>query len=87
MFGESDAQIEDSLIGIPTVTLTADDQVLSIYELRLGGEWSRELNSGARFVSQLVYEAQLWNAPPMALGLLDSSIGFVGPALSIAIER
>ena len=72
MFGESDVQIEDSLVGIPTVALTADDQVLSIYELRLGGEWSRELNSGARLVSQLVYEAQLWNAPahgPWVAGL------------------
>lgn len=87
VYGESDAQIEDTLIGLPTVTLTADDQVLSIYELRLGGEWSRELNSGARVVAQLVYEAQTWNVPPVFAGLLDSSIGFTGPAFSLAIER
>jgi hypothetical protein len=86
LFGQTDSTL--SLPFIPAqATLRNTQHMLEIYEMKLGGEWSRDLDYGARFYTQLTYEAQAWNMAPIALGLADSQIGFSGVAFNIGIAR
>lgn len=89
LYGNNDATIDltGAGIGVGAVSLVADQQTLEIFELRLGAEWSRDLGNGARFFTQTAYEAQVWNVAPIALGLLDSQVGFSGLAFNIGIAR
>ena len=86
LFGQTDSTLSLPFIPIEA-TLRNTQHMLEIYEMRLGGEWSRDLAYGARFYSQVTYEAQAWNMAPIALGLVDSQIGFSGVAFNIGIAR
>ena len=89
LFGSTDASVDLTPFGLPVsnVAVTNDQQVLEIYEIRMGGEWSRDLANGARFYTQAVYEAQAWNVAPIILGIGDSQIGFSGLAFNIGLAR
>ncbi|MFO0872028.1 MAG: hypothetical protein U0935_24135 [Pirellulales bacterium] len=89
LYGSTDASVDLSGLNFPVtgVTLTNDQQVLEIYEMRMGGEWSRDLDNGARFYAQVLYEAQAWNIAPILLGIGDSQIGFSGVAVNVGLAR
>lgn len=88
LFGQTDSTLSLPFLQVqPQITLRNTQHMLEIYEMRLGGEWSRDLAYGARFYSQVTYEAQAWNMAPVALGLLDSQIGFSGVAINFGIAR
>jgi hypothetical protein len=94
LYGESTAFVAGDFSGmvggnvpVSQIAIVANDHVAQIYEIRVGGEWSRELDCGARLFTSVAYEAQVWELAPFALGLLDSNVGFVGPAFAIGIDR
>jgi hypothetical protein len=66
-----------------------DDQLVEIYEIQVGAEWSKMMCGGCRVAGRVVLEGQAWELAPAPgpLGLFDTNIGFVGPSFSLAIER
>ncbi len=83
LYGASNLGLAGILGG---ANLTANQHMMEIYEIRFGGRWTRDYGSN-RLFAQVVYEGQAWELPPIALGILDQNIGFVGPSFSIGIER
>jgi hypothetical protein len=95
LFGESKLSLSENVLGgligdvapdgLSGTSLSANQHLLEIYEVKFGGEWSRPLGCG-RLFARAVYEAQAWELAPFVLGLLDSNIGFVGASFSLGIE-
>jgi len=90
IYGDADLALSDQLLGVgDDIRMTVDDQVLEVYEIQVGAEWSRTTCAGWRLTGRVVLEGQVWElAPgPGPLGLFDTNLGFVGPSFSLAIER
>jgi hypothetical protein len=93
LFGKSDF---DLALGTPFPTEpdngdldiigSVSDQVVSIWEMRVGAERKWASDHGVVFARAGV-EAQLWEMPPILLGLGDQNIGFVGPTFAIGLIR
>jgi hypothetical protein len=62
------------------------DQPVVVTEIALGAQYKRNTNYGVMFVRAGV-EGQVWEFAPVALGLLDESVGLFGPAFTIGFER
>jgi hypothetical protein len=90
IYGDTNLALSyDLLVGADDIAVGVDDQLVEIYEIQVGAEWSRMMCSGYRVAGRVVLEGQAWElAPgPGPLGLFDTNIGFVGPSFSLAIER
>lgn len=90
IYGDASFALSDDVMGIDDdIQATIDDQVLEIYEIQVGAEWSKTMCGGWRFTGRAVLEGQVWElAPgPGPVGLFDTNLGFVGPSFSLAIER
>lgn len=73
-------------IGTEDVNLVIGDRTVAIWELKLGLQYERQTRLGTVF-AQAGVESQLWELPPVALGLGDESIGLFGPTFAIGLER
>jgi hypothetical protein len=90
IYGDTDLGLDFDLgLDADTVAVGIDDQLVEIYEIQVGAEWSRMMCGGYRVAGRVVLEAQAWElAPgPGPLGLFDTNIGFVGPSFALSIER
>jgi hypothetical protein len=70
--------VEDLFGAAGSLTADLGDDFSQIYEIRIGGEWSRAFRSGAVLTASAVLETQSWEV---------QHLGFIGPAFSLAIER
>jgi len=90
LFGDSDIDLNVNVP--PFVPLAANNaatlknQTLPIWEIQLGLEYNRETGFGDLFARAGV-EAQVWEVPPVLLGLGDDHLGFFGPTFAIGLER
>jgi len=91
LYGQNDYPISVALppIGpaIGIAALRSEDEVVSIYELQMGVEWSRQTETGSRWFARAALECQAWNIPSPALGLLDDTTGLVGVAFAIGYNH
>lgn len=92
LFGDNDYLISAFIPGIspplvPVATLQSSNEVVTVGELQLGVEWARFLDNGARVYARAGVEAQAWNIPSPALGLLDDTTGLIGATMAIGFER
>ena len=88
IYGSTDATLDlNGLLGVDNATITKNQTMLEIYELRMGGEWSRDLANGSRVYAQLAYEAQAWNLSP-TIPIVETPItGFTGVSLALGFAR
>lgn len=61
------------------------DAFLDAFDLQLGGEWFHPYGAGGRWFVRLVFEAQVWHASGRDTG--NGDLAFVGPSLSLGIDR
>lgn len=88
LFGDNDYQIALNVPPlVPVATLQSSNEVVTVGELQLGVEWARFLDNGARVYARAGVEAQAWNIPSPALGLLDDTTGLIGATMSIGLDR
>ncbi|HUT89915.1 MAG TPA: hypothetical protein VMY37_10480 [Thermoguttaceae bacterium] len=88
IYGDANFALADDVLEIvEDMQATIDDQVIEIYEIRVGAEWSRMTCAGWQLTGRLMLEGQVWELAPGPLGLFDTNLGFVGPTFSLAIER
>jgi hypothetical protein len=62
------------------------DQPVVVTEIALGAQYERCTNYGVMFVRAGV-EGQVWEFGPVALGLMDETIGLFGPTFTVGFER
>ena len=70
--------IEDLFDATGDLTAELGDDLSQVYEIRIGGEWSRVSKRGTVLTARAVLEAQSWEI---------QHLGFIGPAISLGIER
>lgn len=91
LFGDNDFTASGFLLGPflggSSLTLSAENSVMQVYEMQIGTEWTKELSNGGQFFARAGLEAQVWDVPGATLGLLDQNIGFVGGVLAFGINR
>ena len=90
LYGDSDIDLNVNIPGLLVGPLnnvaTFKNQTLPIWEVQLGLEYNHDISNGALFARAGV-EAQVWQVPPVLLGLGDDHLGFFGPTFSIGWER
>jgi hypothetical protein len=88
VYGSTDATLDlNGLLGVDNATITKNQTMLEIYELRMGGEWSRDLANGSRVYAQVAYEAQAWNLSP-TIPIVETPItGFSGVSFALGFAR
>jgi hypothetical protein len=65
-----------------------EDNVKFLYELRMGGEWNRELRNGAVLFARLTAEAQYWdNFTGVPIFNSSASFDLFGIGLGVGIYR
>ncbi len=65
-----------------------NNDIVPLWELRVGGEWSRILNNGMRLHIGALFEGQFWDwNPPVFANSSGSGFGFAGPTLTVGIDR
>jgi hypothetical protein len=62
------------------------DQTVSVLELQLGLEHQRCTRFGL-FFARVGVETQLWELPPVLLGLGDRNVGLLGPTFLVGLRR
>jgi hypothetical protein len=87
LFGDTDVGIGANFLGnnlIPVATVS--NHAMQIWELRVGADWTKTLQSGAQLHLGAFLEGQVWewSIPVIAPG---SDLGFVGPTAFIEITR
>ncbi len=91
IYGDTRAELLETVDDqiITEIWTAVDDQVTEIYEIQVGADWSCMTRGGWELTGRLVLEGQVWAlAPgPAPLDAFDTTIGFVGPSFSLAIER
>lgn len=65
----------------------SEQEVVAVYEMQVGAEWSRQMDNGNRLYARAALECQVWDIPSPALGLLDDTTGLVGVALAVGFNR
>jgi hypothetical protein len=63
-----------------------NNETISVIELKLGLQYDHCTSYGNLFVRAGV-EGQLWEQPPVLLGLLDDNIGLFGPTVAVGFSR
>ncbi len=89
LFGDADINVATAGPNVPAIAATIatiPNQTVAVWELQLGVELERETNLG-RAVARIGLEAQMWEQPPVVLGLGDDNIGFFGPTFALSFER
>ena len=84
LFGDTDINVSPPPPGVTVATL--NNQTMPIWEMQLGLEYNRKTSYGNLFARAGV-EAQVWDVPPVVIGLFDTHIGFFGPTFAIGVER
>jgi hypothetical protein len=83
LFGDSSGslRIDDA----PSSSVTFDELV-QVWEVQVGFEYSRQIQSGARLFGAAMLEAQVWewNIP---IGISGGDLGFFGPTVVVGIAR
>jgi hypothetical protein len=83
------------LFGDSTASLAFDDvatnsidfqELVQVWEVQVGFEYSRQLASGARLFGSAFLEAQVWEWG-VPLGISGSDLGFFGPTVGVGIAR
>lgn len=90
LYGNNDYTLAAALpppVGVQAAGFRSADEVVSIYELQIGVEWSRYTETGSRWYARTALECQAWNIPSPALGLLDDTTGLVGVAFAIGYNH
>lgn len=85
VFGDTDFEAGIDVLQLPTIAGSIDDRTVLIWEMRLGVEYERPLRVGSLY-GRAGVEAQAWQLPPAALGLLDDTIGLFGPTFALGIR-
>jgi hypothetical protein len=62
------------------------NQTIAVWEMQLGLQMGRDTDYGL-LIARAGVEAQLWEQPPVVLGLLDDNVGLFGPSFSVTLER
>ena len=83
LYGDANFAVEGDLVedlfdAAGSLTADLDEDFAQIYEIQIGAEWSRVFRSGALLTARAVLEAQSWEV---------LHLGFIGPAISLGIER
>jgi hypothetical protein len=63
------------------------DSIVSVGEIQLGVEYSRRLCCGANFVSQALWEGQIWSGSGGLTNLVNNDVGLVGMSFNIGLKR
>jgi hypothetical protein len=79
-FGQLPAGFPTSLRGYVA------DQTVAIWEMQLGLQYQHNTAYGT-FVGRIGVESQLWQLPPVVLGLGSQSIGLFGPAMLVEFRH
>lgn len=93
VFGDTDFEIGigdmGDVIGViddlEAIHGSVNDRAVLIWQMRLGVEYERTLRVGTLF-GRAGVEAQAWQLPPAALGLLDDTIGLFGPTFALGVR-
>ncbi|MEZ6086837.1 MAG: Lpg1974 family pore-forming outer membrane protein [Pirellulaceae bacterium] len=89
LYGDADIDVTATpgiLGGFAGTVAQVPNQTISVMEVQMGLEYERNFgNTGVTL--RAGFEGQLWEQPPIVLGLLDSNVGLVGPTVSIAFTR
>ena len=88
LFG--DVQVEhlanlDGTVVRPDISVLDVDDVMPVWDLQIGAQWTRRMQSGATFYVGAFFEAELWDW--IGPGLISSDMGFWGPTLAIGISQ
>lgn len=85
LFG--DAESRASAIFSPVVISgTVFNDTLPVWELRVGAEWSRALNIGAKFFAGAYLEGQMWDFVPYDTSF-NGETGFFGVSFAVGLQR
>lgn len=87
LFGDVDIQQAGNVDGPdegPFTRLNVDD-VMPIWELQIGAQYARRLNSGATLYLGGFFETQLWDF--VGPSGINSDLGFWGPTFAVGISR
>jgi len=97
LYGDQDeifrVSIPGGFFGIDTLDLTEQEQdnVKFIFEGRVGGQYTRELSSGALAFFRVAAEAQYWDkftgTPLPIVGNSQGAFGLLGLGISVGISR
>lgn len=86
LFGTASFGVVDTFIPIGAVSVDLIDQILSVSEINLGVQYEREASIGTIF-ARVAIEGQVWEVPPVILGIGDNNVGFFGAAFSLGVIR
>jgi hypothetical protein len=87
LFGDSDVLLTtENAFATPITSTSFEENLVQAWEIQVGFEYSRQLQSGARLFGAALLEAQVWewNSP---LGASGGDLGFFGPTISFGIAR
>ena len=63
------------------------DSTVSVGEVQMGAEWSRQIGRGASLYVDVLWEGQIWAGSGGITNLVNDDVGFVGFTLSAGILR
>jgi hypothetical protein len=86
LFGEADINLSTPIPPLNGTIATVPNTTIAVWEIQLGVEYRRCMRYGTAIVRAGV-EGQMWEQPSIALGLLDSNVGFFGPTFALGFER
>ncbi|QDT11750.1 hypothetical protein [Planctomycetes bacterium K23_9] len=85
--GRASLLLTDNELAIPgLVSVVAEESTMKIWEAKVGVSRSRELASGALFVSEFAFETQNWDAAAIA-GIIGNEFSLYGPTFRFGINR
>jgi hypothetical protein len=89
VFGDArfGAQERGGFLGNADLHFKTEGSVVPIGEIQVGGEWSRELSSGARLVAHLLWEGQIWGGTGNAFSPTGDDLGLMGVSILLGITR
>jgi len=92
LFGNTDLTLTVQTPGVPPPAplvigpLNFEDHAVTVFETRVGAEYSHCLQSGWRLTGGAYFEGQVWGwAPPF--GITGRDIGFFGPTFQVGLLR
>jgi hypothetical protein len=87
LFGDADVNVAATgAAPIAATVASLPNQTVAVWEMQLGVEYKRETRFGMG-LARVGVEAQMWEQPPVLLGLGDDNVGFFGPTFALGLER
>jgi len=86
LYGDADVELDLGGPGPPPPFVAElPNQTIAVWEIQLGVEYRRDF-SRATLLARLGVEGQLWEQPPVLLGLGDDNVGLFGPTFGLGVE-